>query len=645
MIAEELISPQELEGLMAMIPPVGTLVQWDGEEDAILLRDSAKHLADASGPHVQLRQCLDARKRQGFNSQPLVFLEVESVTHEDNLLHRPVMAYIRRLIKDGKVKRVWCQMTSRMSRSSTDTVILKREAEKYGAKYHYAQQEGLSKLDGLMEEMVLYIMSVMDQLEAANSRMKMYEGRKAKWSLNRLMGCERAPYGHRYVDADGAKLSKNAYLEPDPEKAPIVVGWYRHFMEHGENGSTHRLASEMNRLGILPPWHGKKLHGKVCRNEWSPQTIRRILLDPVNIGEPVRHKGRSEKKAVTDPKTGKDALKKVRYDVPEGERIRLVGASQMLPGLTKEMYYRTVETLKREDRKPPRKNNAIDFELDGRIVCGECGMRFHGINDSYSRKDGTATVYHNYEHGGKGRRKGQNTEKCPHGRTSIKAGELDFLVWSQVWWLIDHPEELDALLRNRDKIDMAPILEEIEMIRGMIEEKVEAINSMTDLIPFQRGDARARMQHNLDAAQDQKEELEQRLHRLQGRKASMVNAEDRVAGIKDQLRRLRDLFIGLQQHIDDGTFSREEVHRLKTLAYDALDIEVRVWDYPSEYKWRKVRDIPARYITSSILGRMPAVTSEEFVVMGIPTGGRSYNSEFELVILWRGAYSEPILLI
>lgn len=101
MVAPETNAPETLtdEVLFGMIPKAGTLVPWSNQRHLIYLRDSAPHLAEGSGPPVQLRQCLERKQAMGDTSAPLVLLEVQTAT--EDFTYRPVLAYVRQLMRAG----------------------------------------------------------------------------------------------------------------------------------------------------------------------------------------------------------------------------------------------------------------------------------------------------------------------------------------------------------------------------------------------------------------------------------------------------------------------------------------------------------------------------------------------------------------
>ncbi len=603
MVALETNTPDTLtdDVLLGMIPKAGTLVPWNGERHLIYLRDSAPHLAEGSGPPVQLRQCLERKQALGDTSGPLVLLEVQTAT--EDFTYRPVLAYVRQLIAEGKVDAVWCQCTSRMSRKSVDHIILDRLANANGVRLLYAWHEELDKLDGLMKELILYVLGVVDQLEAAGNRLKMYEGRKFKWAQGRLMGNSPAPYGHMYVDAEGPGRTKKGRLVPDPATCPRVVGWYHRIfdaikcLDEPVDVSLRQIARELTEQGIEPPFTGKRKHP----GEWHGASIRSIILNEVNIGIVRVGKTRTERKEVFNKKTNQWERKPVKTNLPEEEQKVLEGVAQPLPGLTPEMFY-AVSSLIRDPRRAPRKlANPDDYPLRGKVLC-ECGHYMTPSNKKkHVRADGSALWTHTYRCTAYG-----SNESC---QFTMAASKLHGPVWQAVRRFIDDKENLEKLILSHEKTDLSPVAGEIQIVGDLIAEKRQDIDDWTDIVKSMRGRSREKLLADISQAEDQLGELEQRLLRLQGRKQALIAVDQQVLGLKDRLSSLREILHLVEKGDDRGRINDAEFRRLQRAFYKALDIQVKVFYYPEEMSLGERQCAPARFTISSILGPMLSTIS------------------------------------
>jgi site-specific DNA recombinase len=90
------------------------------------------------------------------------------------------------------------------------------------------------------------------------------------------------------------------------------------------------------------------------------------------------------------------------------------------------------------------------YLLRGLIVCGACGLRYHGIY--YRDNDGdNSHVTHYYTCGGKTAYRGPLQGKCTN--PNVRADWLEDLVWSQIVGFVQNPKE--ALERLREEMAAA----------------------------------------------------------------------------------------------------------------------------------------------------------------------------------------------
>jgi hypothetical protein len=625
--------------LMHLIPEAQELPTWEEQEDLILLRDSAQLLAEGSGPPVQLGQCMDAMRREGHGDKPfMVMLEVESATEFD-LSYREPLNYIRWLIKQGHIKRVWCQMSSRLSRRAEDGVILDHEASKSGAQYIYANNTGLSKLDKITKGIILYILHAMDELEAMNSRMKMTEGRKFKWKLNRMIGCSRAPFGHKFVDAVGQGRTKNGWLRPDPDTFPEVIRWYESVEMAGSDACLSEMARDLDLRSVPVPFQPKRKrkNGKPYSMKWHGSTIRRILLDPVNIGIVYGNKWRTVRREVEEGITKK--IKRINIPVPEGEWLKLEGAAQRLPGLTNELFGQVREYLTNPRRTPAKLENEEDFPLNGHIICDECERPVFGFN----WKPKPTLSYPRYKHGSVRETTHADKRDCPHRGFSAFGSKLDPLVWEDVRRFLADEHSMEKLIRNRQKVDLSPLLAEIENMRELVEQKKDEIREIAAAIPKQKGFLREQLELNGQQTQVQLDVLAKRLEKLEQQRGMMQSADDRILGLKEKLAGMRKVILILEDKVASGEASEGELFAYKRATYRALDLKVRVSSLPESMTALEKRHAMPVYKLTSTLGPLLSLVSDVAPDERGTDVMWAANLQVGLMIVWNGPKFDPVL--
>lgn len=170
-------------------------------------------------------------------------------------------------------------------------------------------------------------------------------------------------------DSHGIPQTAGFRVEPDPERAPIVVRLFEGYSRQGLGLRT--LAFQLNREQLASP----------RGNSWAPTAIREILGNPIYRGERIWN--RSE--WVKDHETG---IRK-RFERPESEWVRqqdegwrivsdeLWNAAQDARGRRNQRHER--DGRGRIVRTSVHAATARKRLLSGFLECGECGGSFHAI--------------------------------------------------------------------------------------------------------------------------------------------------------------------------------------------------------------------------------------------------------------------------
>lgn len=195
---------------------------------------------------------------------------VKDTDDDDAISKRPALVEMLATIKEGDT--VIVMNTSRLWRSDTAKVIIRRELMKHQAKVVsvenprfdlYAKNPNDRFMDGIME--------LMDEWERLTIAMKLSKGRTAK-ARNGDKPAGVAPYGYRYT-------ADKKHVEADPDEAATVK---QMFSEAQKGNSLHQVAEILNAQGI------KTRRGK----EWSAGNVQVILRNRFYIGE-LMHQGKT----------------------------------------------------------------------------------------------------------------------------------------------------------------------------------------------------------------------------------------------------------------------------------------------------------------------------------------------------------------
>lgn len=164
--------------------------------------------------------------------------------------------------------------TSRFARNRAEAIRRKGEFARAGVPIYFVQERIVSGsrhgrlLEGIRE--------VLDEEENEVRRGWIAGGLRERQKAGRWVG--RVPYGYRLSlieRPDGTRV-RSGTLEPDPERAEIVRSMFRAALA----GATPAdIARDLNRRGIPGPLGGF----------WRPSTVRRLLANPIYVGELVRY--------------------------------------------------------------------------------------------------------------------------------------------------------------------------------------------------------------------------------------------------------------------------------------------------------------------------------------------------------------------
>lgn len=194
---------------------------------------------------------------------------------------RPALKQLTDDIKRGLIDTLILKDLSRLGRSNAATLMFLEETELSGVRVITAD----GRYDSETNSELAGIDSWFNERYVSDISKKIRSNIKQKIASGEYVGT--APYGYR------KRADKVNSLEPDPLTAPIIRDIFNLYI----NGFGYkRIADILDQRGILPPapTRSKSL-------QWNPVTIKRILSNPVYIGNTVQ--GISRKVSFKSKKT------------------------------------------------------------------------------------------------------------------------------------------------------------------------------------------------------------------------------------------------------------------------------------------------------------------------------------------------------
>ena len=334
------------------------------------------------------------------------------------------------------------------------------------------------------------------------------------------------PYGYMVAETDAVRT-----LVPDPEEAPTVERIFEWYVQEGlsQRGIAQRL-TERN----VPTWgdrHGARRQTRgPC--QWSPDTIRGILKNPV-------HKGQWQYKA-----RGEDG------NMPPPVRVEPIVSPEI---------WEAAQRRRRTNRQgTPRTKR--EYLLVGRIRCAECGYAMCATTHR--------GVYRYYVHSDSERR----IRSCDHP-VRVRADRVDDLAWTWLESLFLDRDHLRVALRQQceeREHQAAPLRRKLTQADAQLRRHGQAMSTLLDRHldgTIGAEEFRAKRAEREKGAEWLREERDRMAGELAQLTAGMPSITDEWLEYVDAIAE------GLRAAGEDFALRREIVQRLDLRAEISVDAE------------------------------------------------------------------------
>ncbi len=454
---------------------------------------------------------------------------------------------LRRLVADvqaGRVRSVLVTKLDRISRSLADLLDLMRLFEEHGVKF-VSLRDNIDT-SGPVGRFMLHILGAIAELERGITAERVAEDMKLRAQRQKWNG-GLAPYGRRMEDGQ---------LKIVPEEAAVLRRMRDLFLE---KRSWRGVAVALNREGVRTRgWEPVERDGRLVRKghapaEWTPTSVKRVLLQPINAGTLVYNRRRTK---------GKTAVAR-----PAEEHVVVEHFCE--PIFTPEELDELRRVAAEVAGTPPGALGSPHL-LSGLIECA-CGEKMYGMYNAVITKRGRYRVA--YYRCRRAMHKGTCRSKY------VPAAVIEPVVVEALCQLGLDPEHLRVLAGEAQAMfeaEVRPLLERREAATRAVERLTSRLDALLEL------------------AEDRlltKEEFAARKARLEGERAArqaelaMVEAEIAarsssaidVEATARRLRRLGDVFDELE-----GTVERRALLAtcLKRVVVRPGELELHVPAYP-----------------------------------------------------------------
>lgn len=339
------------------------------------------------------------------------------------IFDRPAFKEMMQDVTDGNINCVIVKDLSRLGREYIETGrYLRRVFPAYGVRF-IAITDSIDTAHDSGDDLTVSVKNIMNEAYCRDISIKTRSSLDVKRRNGDFVGAFPV-YG--YMKAED---NKNL-LVPDPYAARVVCDIFRMRLE---GASASKIASELNRLGILSPLAYKKNNGLPYAKKgyadkadckWSATTIIRILQDETYTGTLVQGKQGTPHYKI-----------KQMEQRPASEWVRVPDAHE---ALIARQDFELVQRIKGLDTRTSPNEDTV-YLFSGILICGCCGSRMTRKTNRANGKE-----YH-YYYCPTGKKKG-----CAHP-VMLKESSLIDCVRDSLKAYIGNIASLEALLSGIDQ--------------------------------------------------------------------------------------------------------------------------------------------------------------------------------------------------
>jgi site-specific DNA recombinase len=325
-------------------------------------------------------------------------------------LERPGLDQVRAAVRAGQVDVLLVYALDRLSRDQLHPSIIFDELRRHQAILHSVTEGRIATAEDLIR---LALYAYVAHQEREKIRERSMDGRRRQAQKGKLTAAGTNLYGTHYLKGEGRRI-------PVEDEAHVVEEIFRWVAD--EHLSQHAIVMRLMAREIPSPT-GKRT--------WHESTIRNMIRNPAYKGLAYQNKWQC-----VQPKKRRNPSVAVGRNAPRPESEWYLVPGDVTPRLVSDyLWQRANDVLASHARFFPR-TAARPYLLTSRMVCAECGCRYHGWYTFNKERD---KEYLYYKCG-----KGHDPVRCK--ARALPLVETERAVWEYVCAVLAEPRRVIAEL-------------------------------------------------------------------------------------------------------------------------------------------------------------------------------------------------------
>ena len=419
---------------------------------AFYARVSSQRQADEKTIQSQREDLVSRIERDQVRMEP--GFEYCDDGYTGTVLLRPALEKLRDHIASSMIDQLYVHSPDRLARKFCHQALLLEEFSKHGCKVIFLNQEGLP--ESPETNLLLQMQGMIAEYEREKILERTRRGRRHAAKIGSVSVFSGAPYGYRYISKHIGE--GQARWELNADESPVVQLMFE-LVDH-QRMSLNGICHELQSRGILT---------STGKPTWSSSTVRGMLTNPAYCGEAKYGRVRlSQRIPGKRPSRGAPPIPrqaKIAVETSVEDQITIA-----VPAIVSKSLFERVGQQMEENRKRKRDRSAGPrYLLSGLLICGECGSAFCGRTQRGK--------YSSYTCIGKDRcRRGENA-LCDN--LSIRGGDLDACVWSELCTLLRDPSRLASEL-DRRRTEQLPTMSQLQETQRRVNDLRSRLDRLID---------------------------------------------------------------------------------------------------------------------------------------------------------------------